>query len=91
MLSGRLKLAGGMAAKRLIEHRAQLSLVDRGTSAPPRNRHFVQLQFGPHLQDGPQLQTLGLVPHLQTGVHVQGLHLQILVIGRTPLFGLWSS
>ena len=49
-------------------------------NAPPRNRQFAQLQFGPHLQDGPQLQTLGLVAQLQIGEQVQGLHLQILAI-----------
>lgn len=80
-----------MAAKRSIEQLVRLSLVERGTSASPRNLQFAQLQFGPHLQDGPHLQTLGLMAHLQIGVQVQGLHLQILVIGRTPLFGLWSS
>ena len=52
---------------------------------------FAQSQFAPHLHDGPQLQALALVAHLQVGVQVQGLHLQVSVIGELLLFGLWRS
>jgi hypothetical protein len=42
-------------------------------------------QFGPHLQDGPHLQAICLVAHLQVGAQVHGLHLQVSVMDELLL------
>lgn len=59
-------------------------------NAPPRLGQFAQLQAAPHLHDGPQLQALGGVAHLQTGAQLHGLHLHFSVIGERLWFGWWS-
>ena len=56
---------------------------------PPRC-HLLQLQAGPHLQDGPHLQALAGGVHLQVGVQVQGLHWQDFVIFQLLWLGWWS-
>lgn len=60
-------------------------------SAPPRRDQFLQTQATPHLHEGPQLQAFASVPHLQMGAQVQGLHWQVLVIGKRLWFGWWSD
>ncbi|MFM9935228.1 MAG: helix-turn-helix domain-containing protein, partial [Novosphingobium sp.] len=61
---------------------ASVALGKKGKNASPRCSQFAQLQFGPHLQVGPQLQSLRSAAHLQLGAHVQGLHLQVSVIAE---------
>lgn len=57
-----------------------------GDAPPPRGQEG-QLQETPHLHDGPHLQGVARPAHLQAGVQVQGLHLQVVVIGGL----LWSG
>jgi len=62
-------------------------------SAPALRRmpaHFAQEQFS-HLHVGPQLHALGAGSQLQVGAHLQGLHLQLSVIGELLCSGWWSG
>lgn len=57
-------------------------------NASPHNVQFGLAQSLPHLHDGPHLQALVSVAHLQVGVQLQGLHLQFAVIAVLHSFGL---
>lgn len=65
----------------------------RGALHHRRNASLHDVRFGlaqslPHLHDGPHLQALVSVAHLQVGVQLQGLHLQFAVIAVLHSFGL---
>jgi hypothetical protein len=81
-----------VAAKRSGRQcRGQASHLGGGVNAPPRCGQFAQAPSGPHLHDGPQLQAFGWEAHVQACAQVQGLHLQVSVIGELLWFGLWSA
>ena len=83
--------AHGGEALDLATHGGECRTWETRKNASPRCSQFAQAQFGPHLQDGLQLQAFGCLAHEQTGAQVHGLHLHFWVIGKLHWLRWWSS